>query len=254
MQQAVTAACALTFAALAHKMGEYPPVLPRAEKPSRELMEAGVVWGIMFVSVTYLMLSRYVLFRVYPYIRIAGRMIPILHLFLMFEAPFLVEIVLKGRKFTDLGFTLSMPRTPALTLVGFGIISGVIPIVFGTPTPFPLDYLLLGVITPALSEEWTYRATVQQKLERALGQNRAWLLGGLLYGLIHVPTDFFGTLWIASGGDPVVASLRLVSQIGFGWTWGILFIKCRSILPVILSHYLTNYTAGILAHILSPGT
>ncbi len=27
----------------------------------------------MFVSVTYLMLSRYVLFRVYPYVRVAGR-------------------------------------------------------------------------------------------------------------------------------------------------------------------------------------
>jgi len=67
-----------------------------------------------------------------------------------------------------------------------------------------------------------------------------------------VPTDFFGTLWIASGGDPLVASLRLVSQCGFGWMWGILFIKCRSILPVMLSHYLTNYTAGILAHLFNP--
>jgi membrane protease YdiL (CAAX protease family) len=240
------------FTAVAHKMGEYPPALPRAKKPTRELLEAGVVWGIIFVSVTYLMLSRYVLFRVYPYVRIAGRMIPILHLFLMFEIPFLVEIVLKGRNFSDLGFRLSMPRNPTLTLIGFGIISGIIPLFFGTRLSLPFDYLLLGMITPALSEEWVYRSTIQQKLERALGQSRAWKLGGLLYGLIHIPTDFFGPLWIASAGDPVIASLRLVSQIGFGWTWGILFIKCRSIFPVILSHYLTNYTAGILAHVLSP--
>ena len=50
----------------------------------------------------------------------------------------------------------------------------------------------------------------------------------------------------------MVASLRLVSQVGFGWMWGILFIKCRSILPVMVSHYLTNYTAGILAHYFNP--
>ena len=253
IQQAVTAVCAISLAALAHKkVGEYPPALPPAENRSRELLEAVVIWGVMFVSVTYLMLSRYVLFRVYPFVRIAGRMIPILHLFLMFEVPFLVEIVLKGRGFADLGFTLQMPRTPTLALVGFGMISGITPLIFGTPRPLPPDYLLLGLLTPALSEEWVYRSVVQQKLERALGQNRAWLLGGLLYGLIHVPTDFFGTLWIASGGDPLVASLRLVSQVGFGWMWGILFIKCRSILPVVLSHYLTNYTAGILAHLFNP--
>jgi len=34
--------------------------------------------------------------------------------------------------------------------------------------------------------------------------------------------------------------------------WGILFIKSRSIYPVFVGHYLTNYLPGILAHTLAP--
>jgi len=52
---------------------------------------------MMFVSVTYLMLSRYVFFGYYPYIAVASRLVPLLHLFLMFEAPLLIEVVLNKR-------------------------------------------------------------------------------------------------------------------------------------------------------------
>jgi membrane protease YdiL (CAAX protease family) len=77
------------------------------------------------------------------------------------------------------------------------------------------------------------------------------MLGGLLYGLIHIPTDFFGTIWVASGRDLTIASLKFLSQCGFGWMWGILFIKCRNIFPVIISHYMTNYMAFILSPLLT---
>jgi glucan phosphoethanolaminetransferase (alkaline phosphatase superfamily) len=102
---------ALLFAAFAHfKIGDYPSVLPQVENRSRELVEALIIWGMLFISVMYLMLSRYVIFRFYPYVRISVRMIPILHLFLMFEIPFVAEMVLKRRSFRELGFSLSMPR------------------------------------------------------------------------------------------------------------------------------------------------
>jgi len=67
------------------------------------------------------------------------------------------------------------------------------------------------------------------------------VIGGLLYGLIHVPTDFFGTLWITSGGSLSIAFTLFVNQCAYGWLLGILFIKTRSLIPTIVCHYLTNY-------------
>jgi len=243
----------LVFLAVARRwLGDYPPPLQRVKGERRELIEALIIWAVMLLSVSYLMLARYVLFTDYYFVRVGGRLLPLLHLFIMIEAPFIVEVVLNGRRGSDLGFSKPISRGPALALVLHGVLMGVISFLSNPPRPYPLDYLLLGVFTPVFTEGWVYRSAVQQKLERALGQERAWLLGGLLYGLMHVPTDFFGTLWLVSGGDLGTALARLLVQCSLGWVWGILFIKSRSIYPVFVGHYLTNYLPGILAHTLAP--
>jgi membrane protease YdiL (CAAX protease family) len=242
----------LAVVAVAHRwLGDYPPPLPKAKSDRRELLEALIIWVVMLLSVTYLMLARYVFFTNYYFISVGGRLLPLLHLFIMIEAPFIVEVVLNGRRGSDLGFSTPISRGPAFALVLHGALIGVTSFLSDPPRPYPLDYLLLGAFTPVFTEGWVYRSAVQQKLERALGQERAWLLGGLLYGLIHVPTDFFGTLWFISGGDLGTALARLLVQCSLGWVWGILFIKSRSIYPVFVSHYLTNYLPGILAYSLA---
>jgi len=166
----------------------------------------------------------------------------------MFEVPIFVEIVINKRNRKDLGFIYPIAWKPTLAIIGFGALFGFLTFIFESPSPYTLNYLLLGFITPAFTEEWAYRSVIQQKLERAFGQNKAWLLSGLLYGFIHIPTDFFGTLWIASGKNISIAFMRLVNQCALGWLWGIFFIKSRSIFPIIISHYLFNYLAGILAY------
>lgn len=250
IKYALLSLLALSFVVLAHfKLGGYPKPLPRSENIRREFFEAILIWGLMFVSVTYVMLSRYVFFRYYPFIAVASRLLPLPHLFLMFEVPLLIEMVLNKRGWSDLGMSLPVSRAPAIASIGFGILSGFFGFLLEPSYPHPWDYLALGLLTPAFTEEWVYRGGVQQKLERAIGQHRSWIIGGLLYGLIHIPTDFFGTLWITSGGSLYIALALFVNQCAYGWLWGILFIKTRSLIPTIICHYLANYLPFIIARL-----
>ena len=237
-----------SFIALAHyKIGSYPQSLPRSKNVRRELVEAIGIWGVLFVSVAYLMLCRYSLFRYYPFIKVGSRLLPLPHLFLMLEAPFLVEVVINKRSLFDLGISIPQSWVPAVASIGFGVLSGLFRYLIEPSYPVPWDYLVVGLFTPAFTEEWAYRTGIQQKLERVVGQHKSWIIGGLLYGLIHVPTDFFGTLWMASLGNLYIALMLFVNQCMFGCLWGILFIKCRSLIPIIISHYLTNYLPFIIA-------
>lgn len=237
-----------SFITLAHfKIGSYPRSLPRSKNVRREFVEAISIWGVLFVSVTYLMLCRYITFRYYPFISVGNRLLPLPHLFLMLEFPFLVEIVINKRSLSDLGISIPLSWVPAIASVGFGVLSGLFRYLIELPYPFPWEYLAVGLFTPAFTEEWAYRAGVQLKLERVVGQHKSWIIGGLLYGLIHIPTDFFGTIWMASQGNLNLAFMLFVNQCMFGCLWGILFIKCRSLIPIATSHYLANYLPFIIA-------
>jgi membrane protease YdiL (CAAX protease family) len=91
----------------------------------------------------------------------------------------------------------------------------------------------------AFVEEFFFRAIIQGKLERALGQNKAWFYSGILFGLAHLVTNF----WVM-GLDIVPGILELVGQIIAGWTFGIIYMKTRSLLPSFIAHYITDFRLG----------
>ncbi len=222
----------IMIVAITHnRIGSYPPLLPKLKENRIEFVEAIIIWGIMFSSVTYLMLTTYVFPKYYPFINLGKRLLPLPHLFIMFEVPIFAEIVINKRNRKDLGFSSPIAWKPALAIIGLGALFGYLTFIFESPSPYPLDYLLIGFITPAFTEEWAYRSVIQQKLERALGQKKAWLLSGLLYGFIHVPTDFFGTLWIASGKNISTAFMRLVKARAAKETLGKVLEKGNWISP-----------------------
>ena len=150
----------------------------------------------------------------------------------------------------DLGFVL--PRSwPMIifALLLFGLI-GIQPIFGDAPEPLPWTFLAIAVYQPAFVEEFFFRVILQGKLERALGQNRAWFYSGILFGLIHVPVDFFGPQFYANGENYLNASLLVLSQIIAGWIFGIIYSKTRSIMPGMLAHYFTDFRLGsIILHL-----
>ena len=100
--------------------------------------------------------------------------------------------------------------------------------------------LAFAVYQPAFTEEFLFRVILQGKLERALGQNKAWFYSGILFGLIHVPVDFFGPQWYSHGESFLAAFILLFGQITAGWIFGLIYSKTRSIFPGMLAHFMTD--------------
>lgn len=113
----------------------------------------------------------------------------------------------------------------------------------GPTTGAALALGLVGVV----EEEFLYRGVPQSKLERVVSQERAWILSGLLFGLSHVPNDFFGAFWVVDGGDPLVATLRLTQQIAAGLLYGLFYAKSRSLVAPVFAHLFSNKLAAIVS-------
>ena len=80
----------------------------------------------------------------------------------------------------DLG--LILPRSwpmVVFALALFGLAGG-LPLFGGTLDPMPWSFIAIAVYQPAFIEEFFFRVILQGKLERALGQNRAWFYSGIL--------------------------------------------------------------------------
>jgi membrane protease YdiL (CAAX protease family) len=112
----------------------------------------------------------------------------------------------------------------------------------------PSWLVMMSLYQPAFTEEFLFRGVIQGKLERALGQNKAWFYSGILFGLMHTSVNFFGQQWYRHGEEVLNALVLLVIQTIAGWSFGIMYMKSRSLWPSAIAHFLTD---GRLASILS---
>ena len=133
-----------------------------------------------------------------------------------------------------------MPSARSVTIFAIAVFSflGIIPIFLGQK-PIPVSDLLWALYVTVFVEEFFFRAIIQGKLERALGQNKAWFYGGILFGLAHVVTNSF-----VRGLDIGPGVIELAGQIIAGWTFGIIYMKTRSLLPSFVAHYFTDFRLG----------
>lgn len=233
------------FIALAHnRLGDYPKPLPTSKDTGRELIEALLIWAVVFTSVFVFVYSQCVLNSYYPYLPLGPLNLP-LHSILVLVFPVAYVVLVNHWNSDDLGFRKNFYRKPAIFVIVIGLLWGIVPAFFESTSPIPVPLLLYYIYTPAFLEELVHRGIIQSKLERALGQQKAWFLGSILFGLIHIPTDFFGPI-AASHRDIMMSFLALAGQITAGWFWGVLYIKTRNLVPCIASHYLINFASGII--------
>jgi membrane protease YdiL (CAAX protease family) len=116
--------------------------------------------------------------------------------------------------------------------------------------PLPGWLVIMSLYQPAFTEEFLFRGVIQGKLERALGQNKAWFYSGILFGLMHTSVNFFGQQWYRYGENIANALLLLVIQTIAGWSFGIIYMKSRSLLPSVVAHYLTDGRFASILHYL----
>ena len=231
----------LSWVLLSHgKIGEYPEPQRYPNNPRREWFEVLIIFILNLGSISYLIYSRYLNDYYYPSIRLLGFPIT-LHLFLVFTLPVIIELLLHRRSLSDLGFRLPLDWKPASALILFALVMGWIASHYDDPDPLGAKTLLWYLVTPSLSEEWLYRSVLQTKLERLISIEQSWIISGIFFGLSHIPTDFFGPLWVASDMERGTAFLRLFSQITYGWLFGVLYSKSKSIFPGVFAHYLSDF-------------
>jgi membrane protease YdiL (CAAX protease family) len=153
--------------------------------------------------------------------------------------PLLFVLLVNKWTAKDLGF--SMPSARSVTIFAIAVFAfiGIIPIFLPDMEPLPVSNLLFSLYVTAFVEEFFFRAIIQGKLERALGQNKAWFYGGILFGLAHVVTNSF-----VRGLDIGPGVIELAGQIIAGWIFGIIYMKTRSLLPSFVAHYVTDFRLG----------
>ncbi|TXT61633.1 MAG: conserved membrane protein of unknown function [Promethearchaeota archaeon] len=234
------------------KIGKYPQPLESIRSQKREVLEALLLWGIMFIFLTYFMLRVYYFeFLFYPILRLMEGILITPYLIASFILPF---IFLRGWKRGEerKGFMFKKPKNnkDMLLFIGIFLLYAFITFLVAGGQEQSIFTLLWGIVTPSLAEELVSRAGIQTKLERAYGIKVSWFFGGILFGLLHIPNDFFGFFWREYGENFIISLGLLLVQIGSGWMFAIVFTKTRSIFPCILAHYLVDFFPAILAIIL----
>jgi membrane protease YdiL (CAAX protease family) len=233
---------AVSILILHYKLAPYPKAFPNSINQKREVIETLVLWTFMVSVVTAFMFSLTISQLQNPTPALVAQRI-ILGVFPELIVPLVYVRYVKKWTWDDLGFTTpKAPRVTAYALVYLAI-GGLIPFL-SNRAPLSVSELVLSLYQPAFIEEFFFRSILQGKLERALGQNKGWFYGGILFGLAHAPMDFFGPYWFGVEGNVLAAFLLLIKQIMYGWVYGIIFMKTRSIVPTFIGHYFVDWRLG----------
>lgn len=232
------------------KLGAYPPSLPKIRRKQRELIEALLLWGADVTIVSYFFLSQLYPGLPYPQLLVTSYISinPILLASLILP-PIFLRFWRRTQERQALGLGFRIFWKPAAFLIILMSIFGIIIFLIRGGQAFPFPLLAWRLVSPSFEEELLYRGGIQTKLERALSPRAAWLIGGVLFGLVHIPTDFFGSIWVYYGRNVVTSLSFLLTQITFGWLTGIFFIRSRSLYPCVLGHYLFDFLPDILAYL-----
>jgi membrane protease YdiL (CAAX protease family) len=228
--------------------GNYPVPLPRSETPRKEIRGVILLWAVALVVPVLR------IFALSPWLNrvVTDQTLRELVLLPLLSVPYLVlplYIVLKldRRKLRNLGLTWRID-TPwaAIYAVGFCLASGAVAFLTNQAVigikPLPLGVLILLLYNNSFLEEFYHRGVILSKLERAVGQVKAILWGGILFGATHVVFDIIEL----AGSDAVFVYLAILMQTMAGWFFGIVYTKTRSLWPGVLGHYLVNWLPSIL--------
>lgn len=234
------------FLLLHFVIGKYPTPLPKSINREREIWEALGLWVILVIAITTAVL-------VIPESELNNPTIQIVTVTNLVLFPFWVLIpllfVLLVNKWTakDLGFRKPISRSVTVFSIGMMALLSILRLFGPDFEPLPGWLVIISLYQPAFTEEFFFRGVIQGKLEKALGGNKAWFYSGILFGLMHTSVNFFGQQWYRHGENIINALLLLGIQTLFGWIFGIMYMKTRSLLPSYTSHYLVD---GRLASII----
>lgn len=95
-------------------------------------------------------------------------------------------------------------------------------------------FIFLYALIPGIWEEIAFRGIILNSVKSKYSANFAILVSSILFGLFHVIT-----FMITNEPFEMLFFYFIMSTL-FGLTWGYMVVKCESVLPGILAHYLID--------------
>jgi membrane protease YdiL (CAAX protease family) len=109
-------------------------------------------------------------------------------------------------------------------------------------------FIFLYALIPGIWEEITFRGVILNSVKSKYSANIAILVSSILFGFFHVITFI-----IVNETLEMLIFYFMMSTL-FGLTWGYMVVKCESILPGILAHYIIDaFGYAIITHPMNSG-
>lgn len=228
------ASCILFIAILylINKLGKNPTPLLRSEKPKKDLIEVGV---FTLIVALYLTLKIFVLNPIGFSFSISIGMSTIIFLII----PLMYTRYRDQWTWKDFGINSKVKNWYVViasiiyfTLLGFQII-----------VETSWYFLIIFFYSNVFLEEFLFRGVIQSKIEKALGQNKAVFLQGVLFMLIHAPKYIQE---FSVEGDFAWFLSRFILQFFNGYLFGLIYLKTRNLWISVICHYLNNFIGAII--------
>jgi len=229
-------------------IGKYPAPFPESPEPKNEIRDVLLLWSVAVIFPIFRM------FVLTPWLSnmITGKFFLELVYFPIIAAVYIViplMIIMRRSRWsaTDLGLNLKVKSwSVALFAVTLGALSGftgyISDQVVISSDPISAGTLILLLVNNDFTEEFFHRGIIQSKLERAVGQHKAILFGGILFGMTHIAFD----ISVLSDQGILFVFFAFILQTMLGWLLGIIYMKTRSLWQGIACHYLVNWLPSIL--------
>jgi membrane protease YdiL (CAAX protease family) len=235
-----------------HKwIGSYPAPFPGSPEPKKEIKDVLFLWciAVIFPILRMFAISPWLSNVINQRFLIELVNVPILTTTYI-AIPLIFFIRQNQWSAADLGLNLKVKSwSVAVFAITLGAVSGFTAFISDqaviSSDPIPVGALVLLLFNNDFIEEFFHRGIIQSKLERAIGQHKAILLGGILFGMTHIAFDI--TQLLETG--VLFVFFAFILQIMLGWLLGIIYMKTRSLWPGIACHYLVNWLPSILVGI-----
>lgn len=147
-----------------------------------------------------------------------------------FSAKFLLPVILSGHADWLGGFTARNVLSSVFTLAAMSAV------------------MSIGLI----GEELGWRGYMNRKMEPLLGTVVTCIVGGIVWGLWHLPMDIAGCNGAISDAMSMCGG-RMIQLTFFGVFLMWLTRKTDSVFPAVIGHYMFNESQGALANLLYQG-
>ena len=147
-----------------------------------------------------------------------------------FSAKFLLPVILSGHADWLGGFTAQNVLSSVFTLAAMSAV------------------MSIGLI----GEELGWRGYMNRKMEPLLGSVGTCIVGGIVWGLWHLPMDIAGCDGAISDAMSMCGG-RMIQLTLFGVFLMWLTRKTDSVFPAVIGHYMFNESQGALANLLYQG-